>query len=64
MNFTKLSKIPLAFFDFVVVRYSGTGTSKRIFIRLALKMIADVRYTWESQFWFYSYLSNKRVDYI
>ena len=38
MNFTKLSKIPLAFFDFVVVRYSGTGTSKRIFIRLALKI--------------------------
>ena len=47
-----MSKIHLAFFDFLVVRYLETGTPKRIFIRLALKMIADVRYTWEFQFWF------------
>ena len=44
MNFKKLSKILLAIFDFLVVRYLGTGTPKRIFIRLALKMIADVRH--------------------
>ena len=42
----------MAFFDFLVVRYLETGTPKRIFIRLALKMIADVRYTWEFQFGF------------
>lgn len=34
INFPKLSKILLAFFDFLVVRYLDTGTPKR----LALKM--------------------------
>ena len=51
MNFTIIQN-RACIFDFLVVRYLGTGTPKRIFIRLALNIIADVRYTWECQFGF------------